>query len=1268
MSLKNKVLFVFNKHSYIKGLRLIKNEGAWEFCKRLWAKILSRDLSYEIWYKHHLLNEKDLEKQKNNKFNYRPKISIIVPCYKTPKKFLDQMIDSVVGQTYSNWELCIADGSGTKSPIKAQLEQYAKKYNRIKVNYLEENYGISKNSNAALKLATGEYIALLDHDDVIPKNALYEVVNALQNTKHDLLYTDEDFVSEDLTKHFAPSFKPDYSPELLCTHNYITHLLVVKKSLLDEVGAFNKKYDGAQDFDLTFRCCEKAKSIYHIPKILYHWRVCKNSVASDSNNKLYAYEAGKKAIEDHLQRQNISATVEMLENPLGYYHVMYDVSDNPCVSILIPNKDHIDDLKTCIDSLYSVNNYPHFEIIVIENNSEEEKTFEYYKTLQDQHSNVKIVNYKGEFNYSKINNFGFSFVKSDYVLFLNNDTKMINPNSIREMLGICKKPEVGAVGAKLLFGDDTVQHAGVVIGFGGCAGHVFSGFERNEEGYKLRTHLNCNYSAVTAACMMTKSKTFKDTGMFNEEFEVAFNDIDYCLKVRDQNQYVVYCPHSLWYHFESKSRGYETTPLKQRRFDYEKLLLRRKWAKYFEDGDPFYNINFPIKFYPYQLRIEDDVIYHEIENITATKENNETVINIEGYCISKNIDSCSIKIMRGNNEIPYKKESYSRKDLIYSNFSKEEVQNAGFKISFTPKTDSEVTLTISNGSETAKIPIDVKEAIYQCNGQIDNEKYKDWRKTYNIPIDKNLAKNNNKKFLLAINVNNNDLITVKASIMSIVKQGYKNFKIILFANHNLNTKVNKYLNKLENKVDNLTLYRYSLNKPNNKINFNELGNFDYFTFMCITDILEKNCLDFVDQYISTNNSADFIYTDDDCCDLKKNTYTYPHFKPDLNIDMLRSWNYVGSFFMVSYNLLKKIDEFNDLVLKNKIYDFVLKSFENTNNILHIPEVLCHHTDDRYQKINAGVYPDNSKTALNTLKNHYKRCNLNVNLNVQKNNFIKTTYKIPESYKCSIIIPNRDNLSYLKNCINSINKCENTNYEIVVVENNSEKKETFEYYKKLEKQENIKIVYQKSKLFNYSASINLGAKNSSGDYLLLLNNDTKFINKNTIENMVGLCSRKDVGIVGAKLLYEDKTVQHSGVTLGMGGIAAHNFVGLDENDPGYFSRNITTHDLSAVTAACMMVKRNIFNKIEGFNENLAVTFNDIDFCLRVREMGYLIIYDPNIKLFHFESKSRGQEDTDDKIDRFQSEIMLFYKTWNKVLNSGDPYYNKNLSLEKSFKLN
>lgn len=575
-----------------KTLRYWKNYGLKNTIKKVCQKLSGqRDYgNYEDFLKKYGVKEEELARQRQEVFENGPCFSIAVPLYQTKEKYLREMIESVQAQTYTNWELCLADGSGREHSLQPVIGEYIAKDKRIKYCLLDSNEGIAGNTNEALKMADGDFVVLTDHDDLLSPEALYQCAKAVQKEPQtDVIYSDEDKVDMSGKKFFEPHFKSDYNIDLLCTMNYICHLFVVRKDVMERAGLFESCYDGAQDHDFILRCTEKAEHIVHIPKVLYHWRCHAQSTSENPESKLYAFENGCKAVKAHYDRIGIPAEVE--QGPFyGMYRTHYLWKEQPLVSILIPNKDHVTDLKKCMDSIEEKSTYRNFEFIIVENNSTEEETFAYYKEIEKR-DNVRVLYYKEDFNYSRINNFGAKEANGEYVLLLNNDTEMIEPDSIKEMLDVCMRPDVGIVGAKLIFEDNTIQHAGVIIGFGGVAGHAFIGQDRDDNGYFSRIISVQDLSAVTAACLMVRRSVFDEVEGLNEEFKVAFNDIDFCLKVRKAGYLVVYNPYAQFYHYESKSRGQEDSADKVARFQQEIGLFGERWGELLEHGDPYYNPN-----------------------------------------------------------------------------------------------------------------------------------------------------------------------------------------------------------------------------------------------------------------------------------------------------------------------------------------------------------------------------------------------------------------------------------------------------------------------------------------------------------------------------------------------------------------------------------------------------------------------------------------------------------------------------------------------------
>ena len=601
---KAEVLSEKISRSAVKGMAYLKKYGFAEFAKKAAGKIAKSDkpVTYGEWIRHNFPSRKQLDEQRSAKFDKMPLISIVVPLYKTKKNFLEAIVNSVKAQTYSNWELLLSDGSGKPSPIEKILNKMAAADKRIRIIPADTPRRIVQNTNVAIEQARGEYIAFADHDDVLAPDALYEVVKAInEHDEPDMIYTDEDKVDESGTLFFDPSMKPDFNIDFLRTVNYICHLCVMSRSLLDKIGYLNEDYEGSQDYDIILRATENTDKIYHIPKVLYHWRSHSESTSINPESKSYAFVAGRRAIQAHFDRLGIKAEVTDGEWD-GLYRTRYIRSYDPLISIIIPNKDHTDDLDRCIRSILEKSTYTNYEIIVAENNSDKPETFEYYKKIEAEEPKVKVIYYKDKFNYSKINNFGVENAKGEYLLLLNNDTSIINGDCIEELLGYCMRDDVGAVGARLFYEDDTIQHAGVVIGFGGIAGHCFVNQKRNVTGYRHRIICAQDYSAVTAACMMVDRKVYEKVGGFSEELAVAFNDVDFCLKVRKAGYLVVYNPYAELYHYESKSRGYEDTPEKVNRFNSEINEIQSRWFEILENGDPYYSPNLTLISQDFQLR------------------------------------------------------------------------------------------------------------------------------------------------------------------------------------------------------------------------------------------------------------------------------------------------------------------------------------------------------------------------------------------------------------------------------------------------------------------------------------------------------------------------------------------------------------------------------------------------------------------------------------------------------------------------------------------
>jgi GT2 family glycosyltransferase len=539
----------------------------------------------------------DLKKEKAISFPYRPKISIITTVHNTEERWLRVSIEAAIYQLYDNWELCIAAGGTTEAEVRAVLDEYARKDDRIKITFLQQDTSIARSSNTALSITTGEFIGLLGAGDELSPSATYEVVKLLnENSDVDFIYTDEDRIIGD-GHRCDPQFKPDWSPDLLRSYNYIGNFAVARKDLVDKVGGFKQGFDGAEDYDLFLRIAERTRKIAHLPKVLYHVR---------SGGPSRSYANGKRALKEHIERTGMSAEIDDGSFP-GAYRIKYGIKGSPLVTIIIPTKDKVEILKKCIESILNRSTYDNYEILLVDNQSTEAGTLRYYETLKN-NEKVRLIKDDRPFNFAAINNYAVKHVESEHIIFLNNDTEVIAADWIENMLGFAQREDVGAVGALLYHPDGTIQHAGVIVGINGITGHPFKNLARGSLGYMGRAKVSQNLSAVTGACLMTKKSVFEEAGGFDEVYSYAFNDIDFCLKLRAKGSIIVYTPDAELYHHEFATRGPEDkTPRKLRGYMREVGLFLKKWKKVIENGDPYYNANLSLVAGDYKVKSDFEI-------------------------------------------------------------------------------------------------------------------------------------------------------------------------------------------------------------------------------------------------------------------------------------------------------------------------------------------------------------------------------------------------------------------------------------------------------------------------------------------------------------------------------------------------------------------------------------------------------------------------------------------------------------------------------------
>ncbi len=654
---------------------------------------------YDLWRKANEPRTADLRQMRQTVeiFGYKPLISVIMPTYNTPEWFLREAIDSVLEQVYPHWELCIADDASPAPHVKQILDQYCAKDSRIKVVYRQQNGHISAASNSALELATGEFIALLDHDDLLTPDALYEVVLLLnRHPEADMIYSDEDKVNEK-GKLIGPFFKPDWSPDSFFSRMYTCHLGVYRRELINQISGFRLGYEGSQDYDLVLRFTEKTDRIFHLPKILYHWRMHPGSAAGGAQAKPYAYEAGKRALQDAINRRGESGKVEAVPGFLGNFIVRYNIFDYKLVSIIIPTKDLGETLDKCLESIFTKSLYPHYEVILIDNGSVEEYTNNVIEKWSIQEAD-RFRSYRLDipFNFSTLNNYAVNQAKGDYLLFLNNDTEVISPDWIDAMVEQAQRASIGAVGSLLLYSDNTIQHAGVILGVGGIANHSHRGFSSVDPGYF--SYIKClnNVSAVTGACLMCRREVFEEIGGFDETLAVAYNDVDLCLKMLNLGYKNIYLPHVILYHHESKSRGYEDTPKKQKRLRQEIEIITHRWQK-FINNDPYYNPHLSKTKCDYSINLPfpevtiDTVVLAKIDPeilwgwyLDEPKAKSQVYANamvIRGWVIGKKAPAVAVEILYEGRVFRKVVVNQVRPDVADSYPDLSEVKTSGFRVS-----------------------------------------------------------------------------------------------------------------------------------------------------------------------------------------------------------------------------------------------------------------------------------------------------------------------------------------------------------------------------------------------------------------------------------------------------------------------------------------------------------------------------------------------------------------------------------------------------------
>lgn len=1372
-------------------------------------RVTTQKSRYEKWIKTHEVAQKSLYYKAQ--FRVKPLISLIMPTYNTPIQYLKKAIDSVLAQSYTHWELCIADDVSSDTKMLEMLAEYTKKYPNIKVIFREENGHISQASNTALSLAIGTFVGFLDHDDMLAKNALFEVIKVInQNPEAKFIYSDEDKI-DIRGRRYEPHFKSDWNPDMFYSHNYISHFSVIERKQVEEVNGFREGYEGSQDYDLFLRILEglAENNIVHISKILYHWRAIEGSSALDANEKSYSTEAGLKALRDFFFKKNKEILVEN-GKVANTYKVTYPLPKTlPLVSILIPTRDKYAVFVKCVESILEHTTYENYEILILDNESTQKETLEYFEHLKT-HPKISILPYHQPFNYASLNNFGVKNAKGTVIALVNNDTEIISHHWLTQMVSHALRPNIGAVGAMLYYDNEKIQHAGIILGIGGVANHAHKLNKRGDSGYFARLATVQNYSAVTGACLVVEKSLYQKVGGMNEkDLAVAFNDVDFCLKLLEEGKRNLWTPFVELYHHESVSRGKEETPEEKARFLGEVQYMQKHWANRLAQ-DTYYNKNLSKNYMDFRLSSDIEInseatieAYHNLQDWKAlekklkklktkqkeklgkkmrrTPERFVSHFKQQEYLdankdIAKGLKKGLFKsalehfvlygydeVAKGmrrigsrfplfnekqylkNNpmvaiEIEEKKFTSGYEHFIYFGYG-ESIEGRRAFVGKYPFVWNEALLervkAYFDTSSYLEINPDVKEAITKKKfvdawehffligveeirqgkrnlhpkvARVSEEVYADMHSdifdtrfyqgsatpfehflaygykemlsgkremkhskkySYTKPLLNTLIKeeiaNFKSKPLLSIvmPVYNVEVRWLKLAIASLDAQWYDNWELCMADDASTNKETLSYLKSLNHPKIKIIYLKKNLNISGASNEALSLACGEYIGLMDNDDALSEDALYEVLKVINEKQS-DFIYSDEDKLTLD-GVHCEPHFKPDYAPDMFLSHNYICHFSVIKKSLIDEVKGWTLGVEGSQDYDLFLKVLECTDKISHIPKVLYH-----WRKVEGSTASEFSHKSYAqeagkiALKNALRRREINAEvIDGKYAGTYRVKYAIKNTPLVSIIIPFKDKPELLEVCIESLLSLSTyQNYEIIGVSNNSSQEETFSLMKKLSQKDKRIAFYEYNIPFNYAKINNYAVKTyAQGEHILLLNNDIEIITPTWIESMLEFSQRKDIGAVGAKLYYADDTIQHAGVSMGVLTLTGHNFRHLPREASGYMGREGVIQNVSAVTAACLMVKKEIYTLVKGMNEEaLKVAFNDIDLCLRIQEKGYLNLFTPYCELYHYESITRGYEDTPDKLKRFKTEVEYMQRRHEKILEEGDPYYNVNLGLE------
>lgn len=1223
-------------------------KGAKALAGAVKRRFIKKQSFYESWIKHNENTNPERAKSELKSFKRRPLISVVTPVYNVDEIWLRKCVQSMQNQWYQNWELCLADDHSPSTHVRPLLEAFAAEDSRIKVTFRDENGQISKATNSAIELASGDYVGFMDNDDELAPQALYEVVKSInENPETDFIYSDEDKINENGVR-FDPFFKPDYSPNLLLGHNYITHFVVVSRQLLDKVGPLRSEFDGSQDYDFVLRATEQAVRIHHIPKMLYHWRTLASSVAGDPTSKMYAYEAGRKAIEAAFKRRGIAGNVRMLDN-LGTYKIDYSF-DLPSVAVITTSYNDVQFAK-----LKQLTKYPNVRFV--------RTTVEHVDDVAKQCKETKLVFLDG--------------------------LQPQNAEWLREMVNYAQDARIGVVGGKIFDTHQRILNVGVTL----RAFKSGKPFEMRGEwdegiGYYFRDLLPRDVFSVTEDCMLVDGHDFQMLGGFTKKLAPGIRGIDYCVRLFEQTSKT-----TLWEPY-SRFTDSKRTNLNIKQEDIVAYEKSRKSL-----NDPFAAACFPSDYREKQRGIQysidsakfvDDDAELVITGWAADFHGNEDVEISLGRCRNATLKSVE-RIVRldvnAAHPVPANSILGFRATLKVLG-TREALAAEKPVLDFSTSTDSlEVRIPMKSSPFLEKMSEFFRKVALlrhpRSTGMRLIEKY--WAPYHQKAAYQKLIRNTEhydladvKKQIegmsckplisLLVPVYNVDPIWLEKCVESIKNQYYPFWELCLADDCSTEPHVRPLLEKYSNEDSRIKVV---FRKENGHISRAtnsalQIATGEFVGLLDNDDELAPQALFEVAKAINSNLKLDLIYSDEDKIDEKGNR-SDPHFKPDYSPDLLLSTNYISHFGVYRKAIVDEIGGFRVGYEGSQDYDLVLRFVEKTtpDRIWHIAKVLYHwRTLATSTASSGGAKSYASDAGLRALQSAMKRRGIEAEVtSAGPNGIYCVHYAIKNNDLVSVIIPTKDGYDNIERCVSSIiKKTDYPNFEIIIADNGSTNSHMWDLYARFEKQLGDRFRVEEIDIpFNFSRINNLAAEKANGKYLLFLNDDTEVISRSWMTRMVSFAQLKRIGVVGAKLYYPTETIQHAGIVLGLGGAAGHIQVGFPRGYVGYFGRLIENVNYYAVTAACCMVKAEDFKTVGGFDESLAVAYNDVDFCIRVHDqLKKDILWTHEVELYHYESVTRGYDvESKAKKARLDNESAKFHAKYPTIVDN-DPYYNPNLS--------